>query len=525
MLDQSVKIRNTGGKKKRIAILSDTHISQTGGQFNQKVFDKGISLFNKIKDVTLFLHLGDLTQWGTLMDYEFAIDQMNKFDPVSKAPLEYIIGNHDALNVGYLLFEEIIGDRHFEFETDDLYIIGIDSTKPDLPGGIIHHNIINAMRKRLEAREDKIKIVCFHNQLLPIPNTGKERSAIDDSGNMLQMLIDTKADLVLNGHRHVSNLYSLSSPLKDLYIFNAGTFSCNKTRYRELFTYSVIDIINNNLTFKIFPILDADNNKKEIQRNIKTYYPRNTESNEQPKHKFIQICNSAITKESEKKGSSIHEIVDKINQFNNIDLVVHTGNLTRNSFEEEFLIARDLFKNLKFPFLCVPGYWDSKPPSWIYWDKYFGDLNPEFETDQIYFKGINSTTSDSKNGFIGRKRLNQFIEKVLNIGHQKFIGVCCHHSSIPTPMSVWRTELMDAGDALSQFARSHVNLILNSSPSITFNVKIENSIFSNGGNIMGEHFEKNIVEIDIFERRLIHIKEHNLDTKISKIVSKYIIYP
>ncbi|GAH57404.1 unnamed protein product, partial [marine sediment metagenome] len=64
--------------------------------------------------------------------------------------------------------------------------------------------------------------MCFHHQLIPIPNTGKERSAIDDSGDMLKMLLETKADLVLNGHRHTSNLYTVSSSEKDLFIFNAG---------------------------------------------------------------------------------------------------------------------------------------------------------------------------------------------------------------------------------------------------------------------------------------------------------------
>ncbi|MBA7687480.1 Acetylornithine/succinyldiaminopimelate aminotransferase [subsurface metagenome] len=29
-----------------------------------------------------------------------------------------LIGNHDAMNVGYLLFEEMIGRRHYEYEDD-----------------------------------------------------------------------------------------------------------------------------------------------------------------------------------------------------------------------------------------------------------------------------------------------------------------------------------------------------------------------------------------------------------------------
>ena len=183
---------------------------------------------------------------------------MEKLKPISNVPIYYLIGNHDAKNVGYLLFEELIGEghRYFEYDDDNLFVLGFDSTKPDLPGGVIHHKAIEDVKNRINApdRKNKFKIICFHHQTIPIPNTGKERSAIDDSGDMLEMLLTNKADLVLNGHRHISNLYTVSSPVKDLYIFNAGTFSCNKTRYREQFTYSVIDIERNSINFKIITI-------------------------------------------------------------------------------------------------------------------------------------------------------------------------------------------------------------------------------------------------------------------------------
>ncbi|GAH14416.1 unnamed protein product, partial [marine sediment metagenome] len=172
--------------KKRLVIISDTHISRYGGAFNLHAFNVGMEKVNKIKDASVYLHLGDITAFGTLLDFEYALEQFKKFEPLSKSPqMVFLIGNHDAMNVGYLLFEEMIGSRHYTYEDDDIYIYGIDSTKPDLPGGIIHHSIIESVRKKLEKpeRENKFKVVCFHHQLIPIPNTGKERSAIDDSGD------------------------------------------------------------------------------------------------------------------------------------------------------------------------------------------------------------------------------------------------------------------------------------------------------------------------------------------------------
>ncbi|MFW9828306.1 MAG: metallophosphoesterase family protein [Candidatus Thorarchaeota archaeon] len=518
----TLKKKEKKSSKKRFVIISDTHISRAHGPFNLHAYNLGIEQINKIKDVDLYIHLGDITHTGTLLEYEFALEQFKKFKPRSECPLMRIIGNHDAMNVGYLLFEELIGKRHYEYEDEDVYVIGIDSTKPDLPGGIIHHSIIKAVRKRLEIpeREDKLKVVCFHHQLIPIPNTGKERSAIDDSGDMLKMLLEVKADLVLNGHRHTSNLYSVSSSEKDLFIFNAGTFCCNKTRYRDMFTYSIIDIDQTNLSFKIIPILNP-NSKHEIYRQINYYLPLELEKNQKPICKFIQLSHSLITENCENQITNLDRAIDKINTINDIDLVVHTGNVTKNSFKQEFRIAKEKLSKIKYPYIVVPGYSDSKPPAWEYWERYFGEFDPLFENDKLFFQGLNSTTRDSTEGFIGRKKMDNFIKNVLTLSHQKIFGVCCFHSLIPTPLSVWRTELIDSGDVLSQFAHSQIDICLNSSPSISFNIKVDNTIFSNGGNLNPDRFDETFIEIDIYKKGTVVLKEHNLKTGHIKQVGNY----
>ena len=520
--EKTIQIQKKVNSKKRIVIISDTHITPTGTNFNLNAFNKGIEKINKIKNVDLFLHLGDITDSGTLLDYEYVLDLYKKFDPISKAPVHYLIGNHDSLNVGYLLFEEILGERHFEYENESLYVIGIDSTKPDLAGGVIHHNTINAVKKRLEKpeRKNKIKIVCFHHQLIPIPYTGKERSAIDDSGNMLKMLLETHADLVLNGHRHISNLYDVSNSEKNLYIFNAGTFCCNKTRYRELFTYSIIDIIDNTLNFKIIPTLE-NSFVKEINRMINYYHPRVPQAEETPLCKLIQLSNTLISEQSEDKITNFEKAINKINNIKDVDLVAHIGNLTKNSYEEEFKIAREKLALIKYPYLAVPGYTDSKPPAWQSWQKLIGPLDPLYENEKLFFQGFNSTTPDSKIGFIGRKKLHKFMERVLSLSHEKLFAIGCFHNFIPTPLSVWRTELIDSGDVLSQISRSRIGIVLNNTPSISFNVKIENSIFSNGGNLQGDHFNPTFIEIDIYRDGLVILTEHNLKTGKKKIIGTY----
>jgi hypothetical protein len=117
--------------------------------------------------------------------------------------------------------------------------------------------------------------------------------------------------------------------------------------------------------------------------------------------------------------------------------------------------------------------------------------------------------------------MNRFIEKVLSHSHQKIFGVCCFHSLIPTPLSVWRTELIDSGDVLSQFSRSQIDLCLNSTPSIAFNVKIDNTIFSNGGSLNSKRFDESFIEIEIYKKGYVVLKEHNLNTGEIKTVGTY----
>jgi len=334
------------------------------------------------------------------------------------------------------------------------------------------------------------------------------------------MLLEAKADLVLNGHRHTSNLYTLSNSEKDLYVFNAGTFCCNKTRYRELFTYAIIDIEGNNLTFKIIPILDS-NSMHEIHREVNYYLPLEIKKDLKPLCRFMQLSQSLITTESENLVTNLDKAIERINKISDVDLVVHTGNVTQNSYKEEFRIAKEKTDNLKYPYIVVPGYTDSKPLFWDYWKQNFGDFDPLFENEKIYFQGLNSTTQDSTEGSIGRKRMQKFIEKVLSHSHQKIFGVCCFHSLIPTPLSVWRTELNDSGDVLSQFSRSQIDLCLNSTPSIAFNVKIDNTVFSNGGTLRSERFDESFIEIEIYRKGYVILKEHNLKTGQIKTIGTY----
>ena len=78
----------------------------------------------------------------------------------------------------------------------------------------------------------------IHHHLLPIPGTGRERSVVNDSGDLLEVLISSGVDVVLSGHKHVPYVWRL----ENMYIANAGTVASLRLRGYTKPCYNVLEI-------------------------------------------------------------------------------------------------------------------------------------------------------------------------------------------------------------------------------------------------------------------------------------------
>uniref|UniRef100_UPI002584C1EB metallophosphoesterase family protein n=1 Tax=uncultured Methanobrevibacter sp. TaxID=253161 RepID=UPI002584C1EB len=103
-----------------IVHISDLHISELG--FEEDVFIKAVAEINAINPDMIIL-TGDLTNNGYYSEFIQATKYLEMFD----APLFAVPGNHDARNLGYETFEELIGECSWKLTKDDVFVvIGLD---------------------------------------------------------------------------------------------------------------------------------------------------------------------------------------------------------------------------------------------------------------------------------------------------------------------------------------------------------------------------------------------------------------
>src|SRR5665647_3574618 len=111
-----------------IAHISDIHAGSP--YFVPSLMDRVVIVLNELEPDAV-LCTGDLTEMGFRQDYAKAREYLERIH----APLVVIPGNHDARNVGYVHFEELVGPRWQTLQFDEVTIVAVDSSEPDLDHG------------------------------------------------------------------------------------------------------------------------------------------------------------------------------------------------------------------------------------------------------------------------------------------------------------------------------------------------------------------------------------------------------
>jgi 3',5'-cyclic AMP phosphodiesterase CpdA len=234
------------GGKERLTIcqISDIHCGNV--RFVSDLLDRTIIEVNRM-DPAVVVVSGDLTDAGYREEFEQAAEY------IARIECEHIMiipGNHDAKNVGYLHFERLFGERHSVLDLEEVILVGVDSSEPDLNDGQVGREHYEFITDTFSDAGDKLKIFVVHHHLIPLPGTGRERNIVFDAGDVLQRLVDVGVDLVLSGHKHVPYSWKLENML----IVNAGTASTLRVRGDTRPCYNVIEVENGRVeVFRKYP--------------------------------------------------------------------------------------------------------------------------------------------------------------------------------------------------------------------------------------------------------------------------------
>lgn len=237
----------------KIAHISDLHL--TGPNFVQKWGENIIDILSSVKPEVLVI-TGDITDDGYIHEYDMAKRYIDKIMIKNKI---IVLGNHDARNEGYKIFEEIFGTRFPYYESDKVVILGLDSTEPDIDDGHIGRGNYDTIREKLSVKT-KIKILTLHHHLIPIPGTGRERNIPVDAGEVLKLCTELEVNFVLSGHKHLPWVWKLENS----YFFTAGTASSRRLKGKSYPSFNLLEIEEEEVIFKEVNV--SEKSTREILR-------------------------------------------------------------------------------------------------------------------------------------------------------------------------------------------------------------------------------------------------------------------
>ena len=239
---------NTRGRL-TICQFSDIHCGST--YFVPDLLERSILEINDLNPTAVVVS-GDLTDAGYRQEFGAAAEYVRRFrcEHVMVIP-----GSHDSRTVGYIPFERLFGERYSCISFEGAVMVGVDSSEPDLNDGRVGREHYGFIRDAFAGAKERLKIFVIHHHLIPIPGTGRERNIIFDAGDVLELLDEVGADLVLSGHKHVP----YSWRLEDIFTVNAGTTSTTRLRGNTRPCYNIIEIEEGRVrVFRKYPFKERE---------------------------------------------------------------------------------------------------------------------------------------------------------------------------------------------------------------------------------------------------------------------------
>jgi 3',5'-cyclic AMP phosphodiesterase CpdA len=447
--------------------LSDWHVG-SAKFFQEENLLKAIDEINS-GDYEFVIHTGDVTHEGQRDEYEAAMPFYEKIEK----PIVTVPGNHDGRSGGLTLFEEYIGPTNNVVELGDAIFVYVSSIIADSNAGRVGRVKYDMIREAFNKYRDKpIKILGVHHHILPVPKSGRERNTLANAGDLLDLILRTDVDMVLSGHRHFPNVYSV----EDTVIVNAGTVSSGKTRHGDVNSYNVIEI-DDDCKRIITKRVDGREDTVEFPRESRRVFS----SFGQREYRIVHLSNTFISDTRSFRKKHFDNAINRINALEP-DLIVHCGGVVEEGVVKDYELARDYLSELDSPIVYSPAGRDINYLGYDLFRKYFGEQDQEHSNGNILFKGVSTPQYDSTIGIVGGRERKELVEYLDNVS-EEFKTIFLHHNVVPIPHSREKGLLEDAGDFLRDMVDAKVDLVLTGTSSHPYATKVGDTVIVNANSI------------------------------------------
>jgi len=224
--------------------LSDIHIGELVikvGEFQRGVDE--VREFTSKTESPLVPITGDLTSDRVREEYERFAAVVDNID----VPMIQVPANPDERNYGSAQFEKLFGERFRTYENENIALYAADSAEPDNDASCIGRAKYGEICDFFNDSEGKVRLFALHHHRVPVPHTDREDNVVEDAGDLLGLLDESKCDLVLNGHRHVPWMWRLN----DVVHYATGTLLSRRIRGANTQVYTVVEVTREEVRFTL----------------------------------------------------------------------------------------------------------------------------------------------------------------------------------------------------------------------------------------------------------------------------------
>lgn len=217
----------------RLLHLSDPHFGT-----EQPEVVEALLAFAADQRPDLALLTGDITQRATRQQFQLAREFANRLP----CPTLSVPGNHDLplfnllrrLRAPYAYYRDHFGnDLEPLYETRDLLIIGVNSTRPGRHknGELRPHQVARVSQLLRRADSQQLRIVMQHHPVRAIEQADQANLLIDYD-TVVPQWVDAGLDLLLAGHIHLPYVRPLqgTTNLRQAWTAQAGTAVSSRVR-------------------------------------------------------------------------------------------------------------------------------------------------------------------------------------------------------------------------------------------------------------------------------------------------------